>query len=692
MGIEIRDLQIVLLGAWFFGLGSISAAPAADQPLNVLLITLDTTRSDHLGCYGYSKAKTPAIDRLASEGARFESAFSSVPITLPSHATIITGQYPFRTGVRDNGLDRLPDSALTLAEILQSHHYHTAAFVSAAVLDRVFGLNQGFDLYDDNVRVGHPQAFRYEERAASQVTQAVLDNAGKMSSPFFLWVHYYDPHLPYVPPSPFDKQFEGDLYDGEIAFVDHEIAVLLESLDHKKLLDHTLIVIAGDHGESLGDHGEKTHGVFLYDSVLHVPLIIRCPEAFSPVVVHGIARLVDIFPTLLDYLNIHRPSNLDGVSLRTAINTGKTETTGVYQESLLPFNSFGWSPLFAIRSTEWHYIEAPEKELYDVAGDEKEAMNISKKSPKQVANLLKQLSLLKKSADGHAPVQISNDLREQLSSLGYVSSGRTPVANGMDPKKGVPIMNQIDEARLLLGQGKLKQGQSILEDVVKKNPQNVPARTSLGNALFDQQEYIRAQTQYEAALKIAPSDYLFVDLGQALSKEKKAAEARKQFEAALSVNPRFVQAYLSWASMELAAGETAKATEVLDRAIKADVRDPNIFLIRGKLAAAANDLSSALTFFQYAIEQNPDLVDAHKERGHALYLMKQMDSSIAAYEKALSLQPEDTAMLKTLASIYLYERNDPVRAKALFEKALQLDPQAPDAGDLQSLIKELSQQ
>lgn len=676
----------------------VNVTAAQPQPLNVLLITLDTTRADHIGCYGYKKAQTPTIDRLAAGGARFATAFSSVPITLPSHATMLTGLYPFRTRVRDNGLDKLADTTATLANVLRSHSYHTFAYVSAAVLDRTFGLNRGFDVYDDNVRVGRPDAFRYEERAASQVTEAVIDDLGKVKPPYLLWVHYYDPHLPYVPPSPFDRRFADSPYDGEIAFVDSQLGHLLDALRAKKLLDNTLIIIAGDHGEALGDHGEKTHGVFIYDALLHVPLIFNCPGRVAPKVVQGTSRLIDIFPTVLDYAGIPLPSTppLDGESLKQAILKGQTSINEAYEESMLPANSFGWSPLFAIRTGRWHLIDAPEKELYRVLEDPRELTNVYDKYPAQVAALQKKLVPWKKAAteaiQAAPSAQISPELQESLQALGYVSAGRKAVANGMDPKRGVPIMNQIDQARELLGAGDYDKGTALLEDVIRKNPGNVAARTSLGGAYLKHGKYAEAQAQFDASLKIGPpADFLLVNMGESLAGQKKYADARKQYEAAIALNPHFAQAYGSWTQMEIDTENPGEATKVLDRAIANGVQDPFLFLVRGRLAASAKDMDAAVDYFQRAARQNPEMTEAYRELGRALYQLKRIDPAITAYEKALQLQPDNVETLKTLGSLYLFERNDGSRALVLYEKALQLAPNARDADNLRELIQELKQ-
>jgi len=357
----------------FFFICPFSIAKARKpSPFNILLITIDTIRADHLGCYGYQKIKTPHIDQLAKEGVLFEKAFSPIPITLPSHTSILTGTYPTFHGIRNNGTYAVSESAETLSELLKNKGYTTAAFVSSYVLDKRFGLDQGFDVYDDTLSQQGEQKLGDKERQAESVTQAAIRWLKEIkSAKFFLWVHYFDPHEHYQPPPPFCDEYAGRLYDGEIAYTDHWLGELLKTLQQTSLAENTLIVLTGDHGEGLGDHQERTHGIFIYDTTLHIPLIFTCPQLLPKSMrIKSLVRLIDIAPTILAIAGNKPFKDMQGVSLLPLMQ-GKTNNLDLilYCESFYPQYSHNWSPLVGLRTEKWKYIEAPMKELYRIDRD-----------------------------------------------------------------------------------------------------------------------------------------------------------------------------------------------------------------------------------------------------------------------------------------------------------------------------------
>jgi choline-sulfatase len=662
-----------------------------ETPPNVLLITLDTTRADHLSCYGYSKPTSPNVDRLAREGARFVAAYTSVPITLPSHITMMTGLYPFRTGVRDNGQTRLSPSTRTLASVLRQNHYATLAYVSAAVLDRTFGLDNGFDLYDDNVRIGRPETFGYEERTASQVNEAVFEGAARIREPYFMWVHYYDPHMPYVPPPPFDIRFKESPYDGEIAYADLAIGKLLDFLAERKVLEHTIIVVAGDHGEGLGDRGEKLHGSFLYPHAQHVPLLIRFPGAIRPgTTVQGLAGLVDIMPTVLDYAGIATPRGLDGVSLRKAITSGKSSRAEIYEETLLPENNYGWSPLFGLRVSGWHWILAPTPELYNTASDPAEIRNLAAQSPDIVARLSARLGSYLSIRIPSMPADVSPELREQLNSLGYLAPPRADqLERRLDPKEGMPLLQRIEHAKELARANKLDEAITELSDLLRKNPENVDARTQLGNYYAAAGRQRQARDEFLAALRYREFDRLYFNLGNSELALGRLDEAAQDYRKAVAMNPRLAGAYTNWATLEMNRGRAGRAGEILDEALSRHIQDPVVFLLRGRLFAASGNLMDAESQFHRALAQNGDSADAHRALGQLYFQTERIDDSLAEYEESLRLQPTDIATLKTVGAIYLNKKEDSARARQCFEKALALDPNAPDAPELRDLLSEM---
>src|SRR5438128_3139217 len=357
------------------------AAPPAPRP-NLLLVTIDTLRPDHLRCYGYEQIQTPNIDSLAADGVRFERAYTPIPITLPSHTVILTGTYPMMNGMHDFSGNNLNPLQPTLATVLRARGYDTGAVIAAAVLDRRFGLNQGFDFYYDHFdfsRLAETNLDLMERPANEVIDQALKWLAKPRQKPFFLWVHLYDPHHPYNPPPPFNRLYKENLYAGEIAFADTQVGRLLAYLKQHAAYNHTLVVLSGDHGEGLGEHGEKTHGFFTYNSTLHVPLIIKPSvniKVINPLIKRGVS-LVDLMPTVLGLLNIPIPPKVQGKNLAMMLLRGdEMEPSPLYSETYLPRIHFNWSELRGLSAKNYHFIDAPKPELYDISSDPGEIHNL----------------------------------------------------------------------------------------------------------------------------------------------------------------------------------------------------------------------------------------------------------------------------------------------------------------------------
>ena len=440
--------------------------PAAATGYHVLLVTLDTTRADHLSAYGSRTVRTPSIDSLLDRGVRFDQAVTSVPVTLPSHATILTGLYPYRHGVRNNGTYRLPAEQTTLAEIVREHGYRTAAFVASFVLDARFGLDQGFDLYDfevsDEGRRG-PQSLT-SERNAEHVTTGVvawLDQrvATGDDRPFFLWVHYYDPHAPYESPQekarPVGRRARTSAYDAEIAFMDSQLGRLLAALAAHDLTRRTLIVVVSDHGESLGEHGEEEHGGFLYEAPMRAVLILSCPTLLDGTyrVDDRVVGTVDIVPTVLDLLGIPQPAALDGHSLLTR---QLDPQRAIYMETRHTLENLGCAPLSGLRRIGDKFILAPRPEYYDLQRDPRESNNLYNPADEQVAGLEKRLRELLDAwpAQTDAVRNMSADEINRLAALGYVDLGNQGAAGPLpDPKDRIPKLAELAVARDLMRRG-----------------------------------------------------------------------------------------------------------------------------------------------------------------------------------------------------------------------------------------------
>jgi len=414
--------------------------------LNVILITLDTTRADRLGAYGFQSISTPNIDRLAREGVLFEQTATAAPLTLPAHASLFTGRFPFGHGVRDNAGFVLDPRETTLAEILKRRGYQTGAFVGSFVLASDRGLSQGFDTYRDNFSAPHqrniPGGLR---RRADQVADDALSWLEQVgSSRFFAWMHFYDAHAPYQPLEPDNALYASRPYDAEIAFMDAQVGRILDFLGQHRLLDRTIVVIIGDHGEGLGDHRETAHGVFVYESVIRVPFIIRAPfEGLRARIVDDVTRSVDMMPTLLDLIGVPPPPSIDGTSL-IPLTTGAVRSLNLeaYSESLYPLYRFGWSDLHALRAGRFKVIAAPRPELYDLQQDPFEEHNVFEAqralAERMIARLHKMEASSEVSTAGQSQSDVDPETAAKLASLGYVSrSGvRHPAdAGGLpDPK------------------------------------------------------------------------------------------------------------------------------------------------------------------------------------------------------------------------------------------------------------------
>ena len=489
-----------------------SGADRARPKPNVLLITLDTTRADRIGSYGYAAAATPNLDRLAAAGVRFEQALAPAPLTSPSHASLMTGRQPYTHGVRNNGHFTLADDIPTIAASFAAAGYDTAAFVSSFVLDAQFGLARGFAHYDaslDAPPADVPSSLESERRGDRTVAAATgWLRARPAGKPFFLWVHLYDPHDPYSPPSPFRERFAARPYDGEIAFVDVLIGTLLQETGYPG--SPTLVMTAGDHGESLGEHGESTHGLFVYESALRVPLVIA-GAGIAPAVVKAPVSLIDLTPTLVDLAALPAIAGVEGRSLRPLMSgqADGDEPPAVYAETYFPQFFMGWAPLRSLRDGRWKYIDAPEPELYDLSTDAAERTNVIASRPAAAMSLAKALrSTAAASAGRMATTPLSDEARERLASLGYVSA-ITPLhddkaAGAPDPKHMVATFEQLLEGNRALAGGRPDVAARAAADVVRKEPGNAFALLLKGRAALAQGQNREAIAAFKAYLTLVP--------------------------------------------------------------------------------------------------------------------------------------------------------------------------------------------
>lgn len=481
----------------------------SEQP-DILLITVDTLRPDAIGWIG-GRNSTPNLDKLASEGVRFRAAVTPVPITLPAHASIFTALNPPRHGVRING-QRLPSGIPTLAELLETAGYECGAFVSGAPLTRQFGLDRGFAEYDDGFfNDGH------EERSAVATAQAALRWIGKIDGPWFVWVHFWDPHAPYDPPRAFWRPGSNGAYLGEVEYVDHAFGTLVRRLDAATVSDR-ITIVTGDHGESLGEHGELTHGFFIYDSTVTVPLIIHWPGHLDPVELRSSPRLIDIAPTLLGFVGLDSPPDIDGRSLAPLWQHPSAAADDAYLESMVPWTSYGWSPLVGIRTEDHKIIAAPTPEAYDLRSDPGESTNIAQELGAETAVAVEE-SLAVAQAEGASQQLTDRQTYDRLTALGYASpivpNSVFPETRDLrDPKQMLGVRNQLQNAEVAAVNGDIPAATKIFQDVIAQDPNNPAALVRFGWMLLAQGRVTEALGQAERVLQSNPSNSAAVELAE----------------------------------------------------------------------------------------------------------------------------------------------------------------------------------
>lgn len=607
-------VSTVLSCSWFTG--------PPPPPKNVLLITIDTLRADHLGSYGDVDAVTPNMDRLAEQGVRFEQAIAAVPVTLPSHLTILTGVLPPVHGVHSNGTSRAPDELTTLAERLKTEGFRTAAVVSSDVLSSLYGIDQGFDVYRDDMTDDFGLVSGVA-RHAGQTTDIALELLNDGSDPWFVWAHYFDPHMPYDPPSPFDEQFQGRAYDGEIAYVDQEIGRLLEGLRASGAESDTLIVVTADHGEGLGEHGEQTHGTFIYNSTLRVPLIFSGAGVSGKRVVNGVSSIADIVPTLLDLLGLPTDSQMQGQTLVPAIRGSALPATEIYSESRLGQLNYGWSPLIGLRRGDWTYIRAPIQELYAAVDDPGELNNLAPKKPVEVENLDARLdeylaSLPEKLGSSEANrLDLDTDDRQRLLSLGYVSGGiASQGTDGPDPKTQLKALAWIDSVFGMLFGGQVDRAIQTLRDRLATDPDNGFAVSLLAEVLNSEERDEEAADAFLRLVELAPFDpQARLNCGNVLARLGRLKEARDQYLIAVDLFPGFVLALENLGSTQALLGELSQAQATLLR----------------------------------AVELAPDRAESRVRLGDVLGRLGQQDEADSQYRRALEIQPDHVEAKQRLA-------------------------------------------
>jgi arylsulfatase A-like enzyme/Flp pilus assembly protein TadD len=653
--------------------------------INVLLITVDTIRPDRFSCYSPKYLKTPHIDRLAAQGALFERAVAHNPLTLPSHVNIFLGTTPFYHGVHQNSNSIVAEDFLTLAEYLKSKEYSTAAFIGAFSLDSRFGLTQGFDVYDDSYPSKPSVEYLYPERKAEKVINKALDWIEEQDTPWFAWVHIWDPHVPYEPPEPFRTQFKDDLYSGEVAYVDSELGKMFDYLTEHNMMDKTLIVLTGDHGESLEEHGELTHGYFAYNSTLWVPLIFAGPGV-SAIRIDEYVSHVDIFPTVCDILDMEKPPFLQGVSIVPLMRGKKIKERAIYFESLEPYFNRGWAPLRGYIEEGKKFIDSPLPEFYDLANDFDEENNLV-----QEIDLDKYRIKLKNMRETFSSPQkaqrlqkIDREALEKLGSLGYIVSPVSRLKESYGPeddlKTLLPIQQKHSNAMILYNtEGRIAESVKLLSDVIEERKDFSKAYFDLARIYRDQRMIQDAIDVMERGLKNIPEDYSIISgYGIFLVQEGMLDKGIELLERALTLIDFDPDVWINLGIAFWQKGEYQKALENYEKALYLDHNDAVIFNNLGTLYLSMymqtkkrEDHLRSIENFQKAVELDPAFASAYNGLGSAHKVVGQNDEAIKAWEKSVELNPDLNFPVYNLGLAYL-EKGDKLQALKYFEKYLFL--------------------
>ena len=598
------------------------AAAAADQP-NVILITLDTVRADRMGFLGSKLGLTPELDALASHGVVFERAYSQAPITPVSHATILTGTFPQYHGIRNFG-DRLPPSVPFLPDILRSQGYHTGAFVGSIILDPKNGFASGFERGFDVYNAGFHRQKTGERREASMQRRGdvtlghVLEWLGQQQgSPFFLWFHLWDAHDPYNPPEPFRSRFPGTPYNGCIAYLDATVGKLIDYLRNQGLYDNALIAIAADHGESLGDHGELTHSIFLYDATIHVPLLLKLPgNRFVGQRVSAAASLVDLAPTLLEALGQTPPPAMQGRSLLPLIGNPHPGNRPSFATGDHSERSFGWSALVSLRIGNQLYVRAPLPELYDLASDPGAKINLYPGNRAAAVRFAIQLDNFVKRISTGAPQALQDGLdeksREKLSALGYVASGKTGPPASIDPKDRIDVANDMHDASLAIEEGKEATVIPLLLRVVAKDPQIQAAQYYLGIAYSRKGSFAKAIPPLRKAVELRPDALMAqYELAICLYETGDLNTAAAYFEMLVENRPDWSDARYSLASIYARTGRPEEAAKNLLVVLEGEPDHYRANLLLGRMLFLNGTFAEALPYLEKAAAVQTDSGEAH---------------------------------------------------------------------------------
>jgi arylsulfatase A-like enzyme/predicted Zn-dependent protease len=693
---------------------------------NYILVSVDTLRADRIGCYGFSGIETPTIDLFAERGVRFEQCIAQTPLTLPSHTSLLTGTQPTFHGVRDNGGFLVPQELVTLAEVFKEQDYQTAAFVAAYVLDSKWGLNQGYDFYFDRFDLSKYKTISLGnvQRRGDEVIDETINWLGQnRKHKFFTWIHLYDPHTPYDPPSPFKEKYPNRHYLGEIAYTDDQLGRLWRYLEDNDLVNKTILVFVSDHGESLGEHKESTHGFFIYQEGIHVPLIFVTPfEKLHGITRSSVVSLVDVMPTILEMADVPIPTHVQGHSLLPLfMGDEELKSNFAYSETFYPRFHYGWSELTSVQDEQFKLIIAPRLELYDLLDDPEERNNLLTALPGETRRL-KNLAddFIERSSQNALQLDYSHideEARQKLTALGYIGTftdlSSLKEKRPGDPKDKIVVFNQLSEARELGLKGNFDQAERLVEQIIQDDPDVIDAYFTLGNLYFKEGKFEEALESFFKALERKPDDaftainiansYIsmgdfneaetfLLDIIEALPPDsqihfilgninyfqKEYEEALKNYKKCLELNPSSASAYNGIGGIYVIQGNLDEAENSLEKAADLNPQLRNLHYNLAQLYEERSDLQQAIKEYQEELENIPHNFRASFNLSRIYRILGQTEDELEYLKKTRIINPNFPLSYFYLARIYLNRGENYDEAISLAKRGIELKPEEKD--------------
>jgi arylsulfatase A-like enzyme/Flp pilus assembly protein TadD len=705
----------------FFPKSPLSRLKGAEN-FNYIIISVDTLRADRIGCYGFSEVKTPTMDMFASRGVKFEKCFAQTPLTLPSHTSLLTGTYPTFHGVRDNGGFLVPQEMNTLTELMQQNGYQTSAFVASYVLDSKWGLDQGFDYYFDNFDLSKYKTISLGnvQRPGDEVLDEVIPWLEEhKQQKFFTWIHLYDPHTPYEPPSPYSEMYPDRPYIGEIAYTDSQIARLWDYLEENGLVNNTILVFTSDHGESLGEHRERGHGFFIYQAGIHVPLIFVTPfEHLQGLSRSSVVSLVDIMPTLLEMSGVSVPVQVQGKSLLPLFFSESKNEYFSYSETYYPRFHYGWSELKSYQNEKFKLIVAPKLELYDLARDPRELNNIVDSQPEEARRLMNLINEFVDETGKNAYEldysHMDEESRQKLAALGYIGTfAASSSLKGRrlgDPKEKIVIFNRLSEARELGLKGEFERASGMIMGIIEEDPEVIDAYSALGILYKREGQFEEAIDAFQKVLELKPDDHnavinisnsyvqmgkldeaegfildrlellqmdsqVYFSLGYIKNLKKEYDEAKKYFDKCIELNPSSASAYNALGGIYIIQNDLDRAESYLKKAEGLNTKLKNLHYNFAQLLEARGDLSGALSEYLKELENIPHNFRASYNLSRLFRVSGDTAKELEFLEKTIEKNPKFPLSYFYKARIYLNRGEKYEEAIAMVKKGIELEPE-----------------